>query len=88
MSFSICCCDDVYSDLLEPDGKRRKLTSLKRRLLKACIAILAQDKQKYALPGLHLNSAKKTKPAQLNALLTEDDLQKKGWRGKNTIRLL
>lgn len=61
---------DVFSRPLTLAEKRRKLSSLKISSLKARKEVPVHVVQQYALPGLHLNAAKKHKTAQLNGSLT------------------
>lgn len=67
--------DEIYSHPCGPNGKRKRLSSVRMALLRACNAILAHVEEKYALPGLHVDFAKTGKTTQLNGLFTADGLR-------------
>lgn len=67
--------EKMYSHPDGPSGKQKRVSLLKTPLFRACNSILAQIEEKYALPGLHVNFAKREKSAQLNGLFTGDGLR-------------
>lgn len=64
-------------------AKQRKLSSLKRSVLRAHTGILAQAEERYVLLGLHVSFAKQ-KTAHLNGLFTGDGLREM-LKGRATI---
>lgn len=52
-------CADVYSHPLRPAGKQSKLSLLKTPVLKGRNGTLAHVEERYALPELNVNFAKK-----------------------------
>lgn len=67
--------DENQSHPRGPPGSRKRLTSVRLLLLKACSSILAVIEEKYPVLGLYDGFAKKKWTSKLNSLFTKERIR-------------
>lgn len=67
--------DEIYSHLRSPPRKLERLSSVRLPIFKAYSGIVSHIEENYPVPGLHVDSAKKERKAQLNCLSRKEKLR-------------